>query len=189
LPRRKNVFAQFDEHQPINPYRGYPFMRLILTLSLAAAASLLSGCARQDWSAYNAQVQAYNARLAAAAQPKPAPTPTPSIEPAAARQPAPARAPEQEEVCWVTSEPAGARIEINDEYIGDAPLLIPHSYFHRGAKYITIIKAYPRAEGQYRQMKSFELYEGHLPKRIYFDMHLRAVPEDFNLNVKPSTEL
>ncbi len=74
------------------------------------------------------------------------------------------------------SNPPGARIEIDGEYIGKTPITIewPRSY-QNGDRFndeITI-KAFPSGPGQFQQKKFFESRGRTLPiipKTIYFDM-------------------
>ncbi len=74
------------------------------------------------------------------------------------------------------SNPPGARIEIDGEYIGKTPITIewPRSY-QDGSRFndeITI-KAFPSGPGQFQQKKFFESHGGTLPiipAKIYFDM-------------------
>ncbi len=87
----------------------------------------------------------------------------------------------------IASDPPGARIEINNEYIGTTPmkLVIPRRYqseflgWINGGTRITAMEplrivAYPVAPGQYTQMK----YIGNEPTpwRLFFDMHLEPAP-------------
>ncbi|MGI8957345.1 MAG: PEGA domain-containing protein [Chthoniobacterales bacterium] len=75
-----------------------------------------------------------------------------------------------------SSQP-GARIEINNEYVGQTPFTykwLANMYSHFG-KFAdeTSIRAYPFGPHQYQQRKYFESHHGDLPKipqQIYFDM-------------------
>lgn len=75
------------------------------------------------------------------------------------------------------SSPPGARIEINNEYVGRTPLVYKwpsnqYSHFGNFADE-TSIRAYPSGPGQYQQRKYFESHRRDLPKIpavIYFDM-------------------
>jgi len=77
----------------------------------------------------------------------------------------------------IISEPPGARIEINGNYIGDAPLV---TKIRKDSEYerfysSTVIRAYPKGDG-YVQTKNFSpgTLEGlNLPDRIYFNTNLR----------------
>ena len=88
----------------------------------------------------------------------------------------------------ITSDPPGARIEINNEYLGTTPmkLVIPRRYqseflgLINGGTRITAVAplrivAYPVSPGQYTQTK----YVGNEPTpwRIFFDMHLEPAPQ------------
>jgi hypothetical protein len=78
----------------------------------------------------------------------------------------------------IISDPPGARIEINGNYIGDAPLV---TKIRKDTEYerfysSTVIRAYPKGDG-YVQTKHFApgTLEGlNLPDRIFFDTNLRA---------------
>ena len=77
----------------------------------------------------------------------------------------------------VTSNPPGAKIEVNDDYLGDAPCVM---YLYRprgmyGMRASVTIKAYPSQVGQYVQTKYLDVYEN-TPKRLYFDMYLGRAP-------------
>jgi hypothetical protein len=95
----------------------------------------------------------------------------------------------------VISEPVGARIEVNDDYVGDAPiaLKIPQDaqdpgYFTKN----TVIRALPTQGGDYVQAKVFVgnisgvSYGDRIPSRIYFNMHLGPATPSVNVNVAPS---
>jgi PEGA domain-containing protein len=78
----------------------------------------------------------------------------------------------------ILSDPPGARIEINGNYVGDAPLTVKvkadteYNRFYSN----TLIRAYPKENG-YVQTKYFApgTSEGlDLPDRIFFDTNLRA---------------
>ena len=77
----------------------------------------------------------------------------------------------------IVSQPAGARIEVNGRYVGDAPTTVeievsPHGRFWND----TFIKAYPKDSG-YIQIKAFN-GESHwsisdpIPARISFDTRI-----------------
>lgn len=73
----------------------------------------------------------------------------------------------------ISSDPPGARIELNGDYIGDAPI----DYFFRSplAENVwpedTEIVAYPAESGQFVQNKSFR-HHTRLPRHILFIMNL-----------------
>jgi PEGA domain len=88
----------------------------------------------------------------------------------------------------ILSDPAGARIEVNDNYVGDAPITveIPQSggYFTRN----TVIRALPTEGGDYVQAKYFSgsipdvwypetvgAHRDQIPSRIFFDVRLGPV--------------
>ena len=90
----------------------------------------------------------------------------------------------------VLSEPVGARIEVNGDYVGDAPLTvtIPCSLNGRFTE-TTKIRALPIKSGQYTQSKLFfggflTLRNDLVPSRLFFDMRLAPVPSnDVNVNI------
>jgi hypothetical protein len=90
--------------------------------------------------------------------------------------------------------PAGARIEVNDDYVGDAPITIKvhqiNGYFARN----TTIRALPIDSGAYVQLRCFLGYDplvaqsakivgvrlaggggAEIPSRILFDMRLAPI--------------
>ncbi len=83
------------------------------------------------------------------------------------------------EVTFV-SEPPGAKIEINNNYIGITPLVYRwHGYYPREERYT--VKAYPSQPGQLVQSK--ELAVGNLPDKVYFNMNLGPVTPSVNVNI------
>jgi len=78
------------------------------------------------------------------------------------------------------SNPPGARIEVDGNYIGNAPLTYkwPWSYRNGGRFNNEVeVKAYPSGPGQFPQRKFFESHGGTLPaipSKIYFDMNSPA---------------
>jgi hypothetical protein len=78
----------------------------------------------------------------------------------------------------IISEPAGARIEIDDDYIGDAPLVVGIPQTDGYFKKQTVIRAIPTEAGDYVQTKLFQgtgadaSYGSKIPSRILFDMRL-----------------
>jgi hypothetical protein len=98
----------------------------------------------------------------------------------------------------ILSDPAGARIEVNDNYVGDAPITveIPQraSYFTQN----TVIRALPAEGGDYVQVKYFSgsipdawypetvgVHRDQIPSRIFFDMRLGPVTPSVDVNVVP----
>ncbi len=78
-----------------------------------------------------------------------------------------------------SSEP-GVRIEVNNDYIGDAPLMLKifgdkDGTFHNFGSPEYVIRALPVKPGQYIQTKVFRTGgwfspEDMIPRRIFFDM-------------------
>jgi hypothetical protein len=74
----------------------------------------------------------------------------------------------------IVSQPAGAQIEMNGQYIGDAPLSVDIEASNDGRFWRdTIIKAYPKETG-YVQIKAFNgqstwAINDTVPPRIFFD--------------------
>lgn len=79
----------------------------------------------------------------------------------------------------IISEPLGARIEINNEYIGQTPMSHTSSWVS-GVEPVTII-AYPIYPGQYTQTKV--ILNRPAPHRIFFDMRLKPTGNDINVNI------
>jgi hypothetical protein len=83
----------------------------------------------------------------------------------------------------IISDPPGARIEINGNYVGDAPLTVKIEGFRdRTFNKTTVIIANPIYAGQYVQVKSFvgntavrELNDK-IPERILFIMDIGRAP-------------
>jgi hypothetical protein len=71
----------------------------------------------------------------------------------------------------IISDPVGARIEVNDDYVGDAPISI--TVPREGANFAkgTTIRATPTLQGQYVQSKYFDR-TSEVPSRILFSMGL-----------------
>jgi hypothetical protein len=89
----------------------------------------------------------------------------------------------------IISGPPGAKIEINNEYVGETP--VTKVWNGRYSEYDSYtVTAYPKQAGQYVQTKSIrfessgELYcQVTLPKKIYFDMNLGPTTPSFDVNV------
>jgi hypothetical protein len=71
----------------------------------------------------------------------------------------------------IIADSPGVRIEVNDDYVGDAPVSI--TVPTDGAKFtkVTIIRATPTFEGEYVQSKHFDA-TSEVPSRILFNMGL-----------------
>jgi len=84
----------------------------------------------------------------------------------------------------VEASPPGARIEVNGQDMGEAPLHIkifgdPDGTFHDFGSYYYVVKALPVTTNQFVQTRLFRtghLFtpEDHIPARIYFDMNRQA---------------
>ena len=101
----------------------------------------------------------------------------------------------------ILSEPPGARIEVNDNYIGDTPITTTLQCSPDG-RFLetTSIRALPTQPGDYVQSKLFfggfpqySAFGGYaannnlnnaIPARIFFDMRLGPVNRDINVNVQ-----
>jgi PEGA domain len=74
----------------------------------------------------------------------------------------------------IVSQPTGAKIEVNGQYVGDAPLTVDIEASNDGRFWRdTIIKAYPKDTG-YTQIKAFNGKSNWpisdlVPSRIFFD--------------------
>lgn len=78
------------------------------------------------------------------------------------------------------SEPPGARIEINNNYIGNAPIVYRwHGYYVYGSSWT--VKAYPSQPGQFLQVKVLNINQ--LPRRVYFNMNLGLATPTIDVNV------
>ena len=97
-----------------------------------------------------------------------------------------ATSPEKEHqvVTEFISDPPGARIEVNGNYLGDAPLTtkIRHHPSDKVVMGMVTIRALPRAEGQYVQLKvfrgpqfPFDPHRDVVPERVFFDMKLKPI--------------
>jgi PEGA domain. len=101
----------------------------------------------------------------------------------------------------ILSEPPGARIEVNDDYIGDTPITTTFECDIDGRfMEITSIRALPTQPGDYVQSKLFfggylnharfaanyspSTLNNKIPARIFFDMRLGPVSSDINVNVQ-----
>jgi hypothetical protein len=91
----------------------------------------------------------------------------------------------------ILSEPPGARIEVNYDYIGNAPCSVEIRCNTRG-RFLenTVIRALPVEEG-YTQTKAFIGYDTSImnrqadpiPARIFFQMNLGPVTPEVDVNV------
>lgn len=86
----------------------------------------------------------------------------------------------------IISEPPGARIEVNDEYVGDTPCTVQVRCNAEGRFWqYTHIRALPVDYG-YTQSKRFagSLVNPYpVPSRIFFNMRLGPVRPDININI------
>jgi hypothetical protein len=92
----------------------------------------------------------------------------------------------------IDSLPQGRRIEINNDFIGETPMVIQmgeiftndwHWYINGKYYYRSLeIIAYPKEAGESTQTKYFEIGHNTVPNGMFFDMRLRNVPLDININ-------
>ena len=92
------------------------------------------------------------------------------------------------------SEP-GVRIEANQQYVGNAPLILkifgdPDGTFHDFGSYYYIIQALPTQTNEFVQTAVFRtghLFSGEdrIPRRIYFDMHQPPTPNPYEPGYGP----
>lgn len=82
----------------------------------------------------------------------------------------------------IISNPPGAKIEVNNDYIGEAPL-IWHAHGSQGMLGYITIKANPIYPRQFVQTK---ILPGNspLPRTIYFDMNLAPQSPEYNINIQ-----
>jgi hypothetical protein len=102
---------------------------------------------------------------------------------------------------FVTSEPSGAKIEVDGEYVGDAPVTVSVpikctwvglAYSSDGyglsweEKLRTIhLRALPSISGQYTQFKDLDIEKVFQKDvtRVYFDMRLEPVPNRYEYDI------
>ena len=84
----------------------------------------------------------------------------------------------------VLSEPPGANIEVNQDYIGKAPCTVTVRAYKGCTTFCKdyTVRALPVIAGQQVQRKDFRDYDS-IPKRIFFDMQLVTVPSKLDINV------
>ena len=87
----------------------------------------------------------------------------------------------------IISEPSGAKIEVNQNYIGETPLTINLEGWESTRTFIRshIIVAHPVRAGGQTQVKSFigwyepnRRYGDKIPNKIYFNMNLIRIPKE-----------
>ena len=69
----------------------------------------------------------------------------------------------------VIADSPGVRIEVNDDYVGDAPISITVPTDHAKFTKVTIIRATPTFPGEFLQSKHFDALSD-VPSRILFRM-------------------
>jgi PEGA domain len=74
----------------------------------------------------------------------------------------------------ILSDPAGAKIEINENYVGETPITVQVPLWRVGFTNATSIRAIPAVGGQYLQSKFFSAKD-EVPDRIFFEMNLVPV--------------
>ena len=86
----------------------------------------------------------------------------------------------------ITSEPPGARIEVNGNVVGEAPVTVTlrQTQNHHKVKGLTTIQAYPVQEGQFVQTKT--LQKVLVPEHVHFDMRLQPLSVGLPAIVKPA---
>jgi hypothetical protein len=121
-----------------------------------------------------------------------------SARPASSYQPVSSKpVPYEPKKTQIISEPPGARIEINDNYVGDAPITVELAqrgdYFDED----TVVRAIPAEEGDYTQTKRFLTGDpwyhpgsagDKIPSRIFFNMHLVPTTPSAEANIIPSNQ-
>ena len=77
------------------------------------------------------------------------------------------------------SDPTGAKIEIENNYIGDTP--VTQRWNGQYNSYTSwIVKAYPTQGGQFVQTKVIKMNQ--LPQKVYFDLSLGPVTPSVDIN-------
>ena len=101
------------------------------------------------------------------------------------------------------TDPPGVKIEIDSNYIGNSPITYTWPGDRRHYYALTndcpkfcdsshIIKAIPVNTGQYVQTKYFsggfsqgsETMNTPVPAKVFFDMHLKSLPAEFDINIQ-----
>lgn len=93
----------------------------------------------------------------------------------------------------VESSTPGARIEVNDDYIGKTPLILTiygdrDGTFHNFGSHDYVIRAFPVSTNQYPQTKVFRTggwfsEEDRIPGHIFFDLEQQN--SGFSIDLKP----
>ena len=80
----------------------------------------------------------------------------------------------------VITDPPGARITYNDDYLGDSPCDITITIAEHGT-----LKAIPNKAGEYEQSKRFLILDNSppIPKTIFFNMNMGPAFPTYNVNV------
>lgn len=93
----------------------------------------------------------------------------------------------------IISEPSGAKVEVNDNYVGVTPLTIDLEGWESTRTFTRrcTIVAHPVRAGGQTQVKVFSgwshpdhTYGDKIPNRIYFNMNLIRIPEQLDLHIK-----
>jgi hypothetical protein len=90
-------------------------------------------------------------------------------------------------VTKVISEPPGARIEVNDEYRGEAPLELEWQSQTGYFAAEVVVRALPVLPGQQIHERFFKSSD-QIPKTILFDMRLVSPGKPYRPNLKPEQE-
>jgi hypothetical protein len=98
--------------------------------------------------------------------------------------------PSLDQTIEVISDPSGAHIEVNENYVGETPCTIHVKAKGDGTFYEkTTIRALPVQDG-YTQCKVFypfvtPLGPNQVPEKLFFQMNLGPVGNDVNVNINP----
>jgi hypothetical protein len=103
--------------------------------------------------------------------------------------PAASAGPENKKV-EIISEPSGARIEVNNDYVGNTPITVDIPQEDGRFKEATWVRASPTEAGDYLQSKFFSgpnlgTPGDKIPSRILFEMHLGPATPSVDVNVNP----
>jgi len=96
---------------------------------------------------------------------------------------------EKERYTLITSEPAGAKIEINGAYVGKTPVRVKLTDYTTRSEFSNkydhvIIYAFPVHFGQQTQFKYLSSFTKEtIPENIYFNMNLVRRNDDVNINI------
>jgi len=93
----------------------------------------------------------------------------------------------------IVSDPPGAKIEINNDYVGTTPMTVKLEGWEATRTFARrhIIVAHPVLPGQHTQIKMFSgwsepsrTYGDTIPTKIFFNMNLIRTPKEYDIRIK-----